>query len=517
MKEKQSPNFTCLYAHYNEQGKVSKYVITFLKSLSLINSKIIFISNSPIDSDSQQLLLSQIGDISIHIRENKGYDFGAWKWAIENKLISTDCMDLLLANDSFIGPLTDIESVLASMQQRKVDFWGLTDTLINGWHIEPYFFMLSKKVWKSKIFTDFFNQDFANMSKEEINLNAGKELTSQLVNEGFSNSAYVPYKEIDNSRGNTDSFKDPTIFFADRLIAEYNFPFLKKRLIFNDQENIKIGGLVIFDLIRKYSAYDLDNVNELIEGACKADLEKKIPAPVSVVCHLYYPHTIFSFLIKLSSLKRINASFILNISFTLSVECEFLNILKGCFPDGTFLVSPPLGRDIGGKLAALGVLLKKDIPGKYTLIIHDKLSPHSPLGTKWRDELLKIITAKNVLRVISKFERNEEIGLITAENSIQNEYNPDNKTFRCTSSEILVGLIKKFNLEIDNYNFSAGSIFWIRTSVLKSFFEKNKPLKIRETLEAGNVLDFNNGTQVHAWERLISFLPNAYGLKISGI
>ena len=76
---------------------------------------------------------------------------------------------------------------------------------------------------------------------------------------------------------------------------------------------------------------------------------------------------------------------------------------------------------------------------------------------------------------------------------------------------------KKTFADNADFNFIAGSIFWIRTSILKSFFGSHEPLRIRKSLEKGNVLDFEKGTNVHAWERLFSFLPNAYGFKIIGI
>lgn len=517
MNNSPKPSYACIYAHYNGRGKVNEYVFAFLRSLAAVNCQIVLVSNSPISKDDQNKIVHDVGNVTIYIRENKGYDFGAWKWALKKQLIPRDTSYLLLANDSFIGPVTDIGEMMTNMEKRNVDFWGLTESTKNGRHIETYFFVLAKHVFLSSAFSDFFDRRFDSMSKEEIFNEAEARLAVELTKNGFSSSVYVSHEMINREKGNDDLSEEPTVFFADRLLKIYRFPFVKKKLIFNNRNTAKNGGTVILDIIRKNSQYPIANIIDLITGACDVEMHFQDSVPISVVAHLYYPHTIFSFLVQLSVLKGHRTSFIANVSSSLYIDESFKTILDHCFPGITILYTPPKGRDIGGKLAALNILLRYKEGGEYTLLVHDKLSPHTPLGDKWRDELLKIIQPESISKTFKKFHNHPDIGLITAGNFIQNEYNPDNETFRSTSSRILLNLIGQFNLKLRNYNFAAGSIFWIRTDILKRFFNAHPPLKIRESLEEGNVLDFEKGTYVHAWERLFSLLPDAYGYKIAGI
>ena len=49
--------------------------------------------------------------------------------------------NLLLVNDSIIGPFIDIKKILDRMKSKKVDFWGITSAGIDSeFHIQSYFF-----------------------------------------------------------------------------------------------------------------------------------------------------------------------------------------------------------------------------------------------------------------------------------------------------------------------------------------------------------------------------------------
>ena len=344
----------------------------------------------------------------------------------------------------------------------------------------------------------------------------GTALTRQLHEAGFTNAAYVSMTDLADNVAGVNDLSETTWVYGDRLMIYHQFPFVSKKLIFNE-DNSPQGGLNIINLIRNQSEYDIDNITELIESEFYVEQQVSQTPQVAAICHLYYPHTIFSFLVKLGRLRPFNTRFIFNLSTSLYIDEYFVSILNRIFPQSIVLYTTSQGRDIGGKLACIDVLMRCEIPAEYTLLIHDKLSPHTPLGHKWRDELLSVVQPDNIQKIFDKFQSNNKIGLIGAGKFIQNEYDPDKQTFNLSSASNLESLIKEFGLKIDDFNFIAGSIFWIRTSILKSFFEKNSPLSLRKSLEKGNVLDFDKGTNVHAWERLFSFLPNAYGYKIAGI
>ena len=139
---------TCLFVHYNAGMGINQYIITYLKHLSDLGFEIIFISNSQVKQEYKNLLIASVNKCSIFERENKGADFGAWKWAIENNVIPEDTDHLLLTNDSIFGPLFSLSPIFETMlAQSDIDFWGLTDNYELGWHLQSYFVCFSKKVF----------------------------------------------------------------------------------------------------------------------------------------------------------------------------------------------------------------------------------------------------------------------------------------------------------------------------------------------------------------------------------
>jgi lipopolysaccharide biosynthesis protein len=60
-------------------------------------------------------------------------------------------------------------------------------------------------------------------------------------------------------------------------------------------------------------------------------------------------------------------------------------------------------------------------------------------------------------------------------------------------------------------------MFWVRSEIIVSFFKRYNALKIRATLENGNVLDNEFGTKTHAWERMLSWIAGSQGYYIQGI
>ncbi len=510
-------NLICLFAHYNPQNEVSGYVIFYLKHLSDLGFRIIVISNSAIKREYKTKLSTEVAHCKIFERSNKGNDFGAWKWAFENSIVPEDIDGLLLTNDSVFGPLFPLQPVFEFMNSKTdLDFWGMTDSYDGGWHIQSYFFWLSGKVLVSDAFKKIFKQEFSELNKLEIIKHGELQLTKWLSNSGFKGAAYIPYSQLSPDFEEWDA-KNPTHFFWDTLIEKFNFPFVKKELVLQNPENIQNTDK-LFQLIEKFRSYPLLNIKQSIsEYLASYNSSNIFSDKISVICHLYYPGSIYYFLTRLFTLKSPQTQFIFNLSGALYDNIFFYEMLIKYFPEAFVLYTPNQGRDIGGKLAAFDILMKSGIQTDFTLIIHDKLSPHTPTGIEWRNRLLKIVNPEELSKIFRKFHQIEETGVITSEELIKNEFDPDKERFSCTSSDNIFNYIKKYKLNISDYKFAAGTIFWIRTSILQNFFSSYPPLLIRKELEKGNSLDFEKGTNIHAWERLFSFIAHSQGYKTIGI
>ena len=179
--------------------------------------------------------------------------------------------------------------------------------------------------------------------------------------------------------------------------------------------------------------------------------------------------------------------------------------------------SPNLGKDIGGKLVLLDACLHEGIENEYSIFLHDKKSPYKIQNKEWKDKLFRIIEPAFAEKAIAAFKGNKEIGIIAGQDSIYNEYDPVIQSFASNNRSQLVTLSSEFNINNTDYRYVAGTMFWARTAPLLDFFRAFPPLEIRKTLEKGNIMDENSGSNTHAWERLLSWLIFARGFTIKGL
>lgn len=187
------------------------------------------------------------------------------------------------------------------------------------------------------------------------------------------------------------------------------------------------------------------------------------------------------------------------------------------FPAAIIIQTPNRGKDIGGKITLIDLCLQLGIKTDYYILLHDKKSPHSSFGEIWRNKLFRIIEKESIPKIEKMFLQDKKLGLVGAKEFIVNEYNKSTENFNTSNDEILKTLIQKYDVDVNSYRYIGGTMFWIKAQVIESFFLKHVPLDILSTLEPGNVLDYNRGTQTHAWERLLSWMATDQGYKIKGI
>jgi len=157
------------FVHYNKYNDLADYVIYLLDNIKQIYSKIVFISNSKLN-DQQKIRLTGLYNTLI-VRENKGFDFGAWKDALlqEGWENLTAYDNVTLMNDSCFGPLYDMENIYSRMEQMNIDFWGINNHTVMNYglqvtdapipeHIQSYFICFKKRIISDEVFQSFWER-----------------------------------------------------------------------------------------------------------------------------------------------------------------------------------------------------------------------------------------------------------------------------------------------------------------------------------------------------------------------
>lgn len=156
------------------------------------------------------------------VRDNAGYDFGAWAHAlrIEPRLFGARL--LLLANDSVIpsGNSNAFHTMIQRIRESSADIVGLTSSHEYGWHISSYFLAIKPRALSSWAFQHFV-RDIRNIdSKDEVIRTyevpfAGRMQASGLTVESLYSGTFSA---------------NPTLFSWRELVSQ-GFPFVKLLLL----------------------------------------------------------------------------------------------------------------------------------------------------------------------------------------------------------------------------------------------------------------------------------------------
>jgi len=238
----------------------------------------------------------------------------------------------------------------------------------------------------------------------------------------------------------------------------------------------------------------------------------------ALLIHIYYEDSWEQFLRNIvRGTTPFSPVIMVNLCDTTIHTDKIVRLIKADFPAAYIITTPNKGKDIGGKLALIDLFMKTRQPCDYMVMLHDKLSPHAVTGDTWRTKLLGILEPKKIKTILKEFKDKSDTGIIGAKDFIKNEYNNKVGELETTNKLKLTELIKKYNLQVNNYLFIAGTMFWVRSDIIKGFFSVHKPLECREMLEEGDFTDQFEGTYTHSWERLFCLLATSEKYNIQGI
>ena len=115
-----------LYFMYDKDGIVDDYVPYMLRELKKNSTEILVVCNGKLTRESREKL--QEVTPNVLVRENKGFDVWAYKTGLEyygwDKIRSFD--EVIMMNFTIMGPVYPLEEMFKTMDQRDLDFWGIT-------------------------------------------------------------------------------------------------------------------------------------------------------------------------------------------------------------------------------------------------------------------------------------------------------------------------------------------------------------------------------------------------------
>lgn len=267
----------CIFSHYDKNQVIQDYVEYMLKQLHKLKFDIVFVTTSEQINETE---LSKIEkNILIYIvKKNSGYDFISWKTGLSFVPNYKDYESILHINDSIFFPLVNPQKMFKKMNKRKVDFWGMTDSFKQTYHIESFFWVVNKELIQSDVYKDFWNSCTILEDKNQIIKNYEMGFANLFINHGYKCSTYIPIKQVlkkiklsfkENSLENLEQKRSFNLFW-DLIIKKFNAPFIKKKILIKSHSEYNPTTFLYKEILNTYTTY---NIN-LIENTLKKEEPK---------------------------------------------------------------------------------------------------------------------------------------------------------------------------------------------------------------------------------------------------
>lgn len=168
--------------------------------------------------------------------------------------------EIVLCNDTFYGPLYPWETVFSLMEEKELDFWGLSrnasggkvfpDGSIDPEYLQSYFLVISSKVFASHYWTEFWNcLDYPKTYQEAVEA-FEIAFTVWFADKGFQYSSYL---DENGGRKYIRKGVNPPLKYCYDIIKDGKFPIVKFRSM--APINYKNQCLTL-DYIENHTDYD---------------------------------------------------------------------------------------------------------------------------------------------------------------------------------------------------------------------------------------------------------------------
>lgn len=157
----------------------------------------------------------------IILRENVGYDFGAWASVIRLLPELSHASRLAIVNDSVYGPLGDFKNVLDRVRATSADFVGAIESFEFKPHIQSFLVFFNFGALRSRVFWKFWRSVRLG-NREQVIRDYELRLSQRLQAGGLAQAILFPAPS-----GYT---ANPTIRRWRELVYE-GFPYIKRQVL----------------------------------------------------------------------------------------------------------------------------------------------------------------------------------------------------------------------------------------------------------------------------------------------
>lgn len=234
-------------AHFDPTSRFGPSLTAFVAALASAGFQPVVVTTSPERPDPQGLPPSTV----VVARPNRGYDFGSWAAGLHLLPRARCAAEVILANDSMVGPFSSLRPLLA--RSAGADVWAVTSSLQVAPHLQSYFLRFAPGVLARPELTAFFAGIRHLTNKVAIVRRYELGLTRAVRRAGLRSTAGFPAGSLDVGRSN------PTIV-AWRELMEQGFPFFKRTLLRDPR--VRVERSVLRAAVRDIFGAELDQFED---------------------------------------------------------------------------------------------------------------------------------------------------------------------------------------------------------------------------------------------------------------
>lgn len=535
-KTQYTPRRLAIFQCHDKDGIIDDYIPYLLHDLLENLEMLVIVVNGKLTPEGRPKLEA----LTPHVftRADEGFDAAAWKEAMIEylgweKVAEFD--ELILLNDTFFGPFYPFKEVFAEMDQRPVDFWGLTahaaTEVHDYWptHIQSYFIVVRKRMFSSYEFQQYWECQPTFKTRDELINRNELVFTKRFADAGFCWDTFVDTNDIDEPAINHYMLNTLELIRNRKypVIKRLNFGFAFSHHL-NDTNGMQLGrcleyiqevcgydtSLIYQNIIRTYNVADIFNnlhLNYILPKFYKT------PRPVSskriaLVFHISYMDMLDYLRQYLQNVpERVDVILTTKPQKNVDVVYNFFSPILG---DRLLVLraSDP-GRDLSALLVTAAPYLSEY---DYICFCHDKRSHKNvpvTVGAGFQECLIEnmIGSGPYIENVLSLLDMHPEIGLLVPPPPNHSEFfscvlaNPWTVCFEAVK-ELAKRLHLEANIARDKPPLAIGTAFWCRRDALVPLLDYPWKLKDfpREPLP-------DDGTLNHALERIFPFVAQHQG------
>lgn len=255
-----------VYFHYDAAGQIDTACRIAVEALCRYTEKIWFVTNGTLNPAARAWVV-QTGAALLE-RENTGYDAGAYRDALfaigRDKVAEYE--ELLLLNYTLAGPVCPLETMFAAMDNRDVDFWGLTRhyAMQSGRfggqvpeHLQSHFIAVRPSLFCTDAFWQYWQEMPMPQSYEQAVQYHELRFTKTFAGAGYRWDTYVDTADL------AAVFVNPIMACPRALVAKRSLPFFKRRSFFTPyaDELRRTDGCAareLYDYLKANTEYPVD-------------------------------------------------------------------------------------------------------------------------------------------------------------------------------------------------------------------------------------------------------------------